>query len=240
MSNVARELKLEEELGKKKAAAGKSGGNVFDKLGNDGMAHQVDAARRAGVADERAPMEGALAKASERSETVSADQKKKEAELAELKHDEAKGGEVQMSHRRALTEALTQLEAIMADTEQLREIVRTDLSEGENASRILADLAFRMTPSARAALAAADHSDLTSAMVISSEAIREGEAASPITAELGSFAPIAWQMLEESIHNVGPLHQLNNEEELDVNKARRSFRPVVSNIRLSISGLAFD
>jgi len=97
-----------------------------------------------------------------------------------------------------------------------------------------------MTPSARAALAAADHSDLTSAMVISSEAIREGEAASPITAELGSFAPIAWQMLEESIHNVGPLHQLNNEEELDVNKARRSFRPVVSNIRLSISGLAFD
>lgn len=238
MANTARELKLEEELGKKKKAApAQARGDVFDQVGNEGMQAKVeDTKKTAAVPEEKAPMAGALEEAKK---SESEDQKKKTAELADLKKEEVPG-EVAMSHRRALTEALVTLETMMADTEKLKEIMQPGLSTRENTNRVLAEFAWRMTPSARTALAAADHSDLTSAMVVSSTSIKEAEGASTLTGELGTFAPIAWQMIEQAMRNVGPLHKLDNEEELDVNKARRAFRPAISTMRLSISGLVFE
>ncbi len=238
MANTARELKLEEELGKKKQAApAQTKGDVFDQVGNDGMQAKVEDTKKvAPMAEEKAPMAGALEEA-KRSE--SEEQKKKTGELAELKKEEVPGV-VAMSHRRALTEALVTLETMMADAESLKEIMRPDLSTAENTTRVLAEFAWRMSPEARTALAGADNSDLASSMVVSSTSIKEAEGASSLAAEMGTFAPIAWQMIEHSMHNVGPLAKLDNEEELDVNKARRAFRPVISTMRLSISGLVFE
>jgi hypothetical protein len=234
MADIARELKLEEELGKKKQALPvEARGDVFDRLGNDGMKEQVETAKTEIVEPEKAPMEGALDKAMAEEKTPEVE--KKEDELVELKAEEAPVEElVPTSHKRALSNGVTALESITSDTEKLKKLVRPDLSEAENASRILAELNFRLAPADRIALKGADHSDLTSAMVIGTISIREGLAVAP---ELGTFAPIAWQMLEESLHNVGPLHTLKDEEELDLNKARRALRPISSEWRLSLSGL---
>ena len=230
MANVARELKLEEELGKKKKAAPATG-DIFGTLGNEGMRDQVETRKKTASA-EVAPMGGALGAAT-------AEEQAKRSELKELKKEEAPA-EQPMSHRAALSEAITQLEALQSDTETLRKLLRPDNSPEEAASRVLAEFAFRLTPTARAVLAGSDHSDLASAMVISSTSIKAAESAGAVTGELGTFAPIAWQMLQDSFHNVGPLHKLDNEEELDLAKVRRGFRPLSASWRLSLSGLAFS
>jgi hypothetical protein len=230
MSNVARELKLEEELGKKKTAAPVQN-DVFGTLGNDGMRETVEAQKKTAPA-EQAPMGGALGAAT-------AEEQDKKAELAELKKEDAPT-EAPMTHRAALSEAITQLEALQSDTETLKKLLRPDNTPEEAASRVLAEFAFRLTPTARKVLAGADHSDLTSAMVISTVSIQQAESAGAVTADLGTFAPIAWQMLQDSFHNVGPLHKLDNEEELDLAKARRGFRPLSASWRLSLSGLGFE
>jgi hypothetical protein len=229
MANVARELKLEEELGKKKKAA-PAQNDVFGTLGNEGVRDQVDAQRKVAPA-EQAPMGGAL-------DAANTEEQKKKEELTELKKEEAPS-EQPMTHRAALSEAITQLEALATDTETMKKLLKPDNTPEEAASRVLAEFAFRMTPTARQALAIADHSDLTSAMVISSTSIKMAEDCG-VAGELGSFAPIAWQMLQDSFHNVGPLHKLDNEEELDLAKARRGFRPLSATWRLSLSGLAFS
>lgn len=234
MADIARELKLEEELGKKKQAVpAEARGDVFDQLGNDGMKEQVEA-NAAVVEPERAPMEGALDQALKEEEKPP-ELEKKEDELVELKEEEAPVEElVPTSHRRALSNAVGALESMTGDVEKLKKLIRPELSEAENASRILADFNFRLAPADRLALKGADHSDLTSAMVIGTISIREGTRVAP---DLGTFAPIAWQMLEESLHNAGPLHTLQDEEELDLNKARRVLRPIATEWRLSLSGL---
>jgi len=230
MSNVARELKLEEELGKKKKAAPVQG-DVFGTLGNEGVRDQVEEQKKTAPV-EQAPMGGALGAAS-------VEEQKKKEELTALKKEEAPA-EQPMTHRAALSEAVTQLEALATDTETLKKLLKPNNTPEEAASRVLAEFAFRLTPTARAALAMADHSDLTSSMVISSTSIKMAESAGALTGELGTFAPIAWQMLQSAFSNVGPLHKIDNEEELDLAKARRGFRPLSATWRLSLSGLAFS
>ena len=188
MANIAREVKLEEELAKKKAAA-PAQGDVFGTLGNEGVRDQVELQRNAVQAEQR-PMDGALANAEEQ---------KKKQELTELKKEDAPA-EQPMTHRAALSEAVTQIEALQSDTETLQKLLKPNMSPEEAASRVLAEFAFRLTPTARQVLAGADNSDLTSAMVISSVSIKEAESAGAVTGELGTFAPIAWQMLQDGFH----------------------------------------
>nr|MBA2320546.1 hypothetical protein [Deltaproteobacteria bacterium] len=205
--------------------------DVFGQVGNEGMREQVEEKKRT-TPVEQAPMGGALGAAS-------AEEQKKKEELTALKKEEGPA-EQPMTHRAALSEAITQLEALATDSETLKKLLKPDNTPEEAASRVLAEFAFRLTPTARAALAMADHSDLTSAMVISSTSIKQAGSAGAVTGELGTFAPIAWQMLQDAFHNVGPLHKIDNEQELDLARARRGFRPLSATWRLSLSGLAFS
>jgi hypothetical protein len=151
--------------------------NVFDTHGNDHLRDHVGRAQAAQGQEEAGSM-GSRLLGNQMASSVAPD--------------------------RAMQEALMWLDQMKTAPRKITEQLSSTASHDDKVMVMLEQMVLDLPPATIVALSVADLSSITSGMVMSSDAERAIDQASPEVQELGGFAPVLFQLLSDALRRTGP------------------------------------